>query len=546
LIKFFGLLSSGFKEGIFERVKTLRYFLIIFFGLNLFLFPLTLWADDRGNDPGEPDKVYFEATGMHSADGDTLYMSPNILPWDVNVDIKIETDNGISGVSVPFYDICYDASTMPTYLDPNKNDPDSCTPNAYTGTAIENFSIVASNLYGVTPTSSPPNFLIGAVHFTDSFGVTGVMQSYDLAHLTFTIPAGATIPGCLCLDTIPGAFQPGGGTFSMTTPGAVIYIPGFDESICCFVIAERFNTAPDLTCPTSVDGFGGDLITFQVGYDDLEDDVVTCGTCTVLSDVGCGACTMTDFPGGEAGTATFEFNSAGYTESVVQLEVCFIDEFTATACCTIDVNLIYVAGFVSIAHEDFAAVGDVVYLPIYLQNFVEFGGFKILVKWDPNVLTLHDVIRGDCIDEIDFNIGPHNPHYKFEEFMYEWLPCTEVHKRKIKVVGIGDLPDGYQGYPIAPHQEECVLFYLKFEIKNDATLKGLKLPVIFEWDVGIWDENTFSDPTGYVWFVSADSTQFPYDPTVPNYEIRKLLYFFDGGIRVNDNDFRRGVQLESW
>jgi hypothetical protein len=330
------------------------------------------------------------------------------------------TDNGISGVSVPLVDTCYDASTMPTYLDPNKNDPDSVTPNAYTGTPLGDmpFSIIALTLYGVAPTLSPPNFLIGAVHFTDSFGQTGVMASYDLAHLTFTVNG----LGCLCLQVIDGAFQPGGATFSMTTPGAVTYVPGFDEPSCCFIVAERFNNDPDLTCPSDVEGFGGDLVPVSVSFTDPDGDAVTSYDITVP----CGTVENVVFTGGVSGTLTFDWNTEGCTEETGTLEVCVTDEFGGEACCTVDWTLIYAAGFVTIGQIETAHIGEIVYVPVYLQNFVPFGGFKILNEWDPNVLTLLDVIRGDCINEIDFYLGPHNPHYKFEKFMYEWLPCTDI------------------------------------------------------------------------------------------------------------------------
>jgi hypothetical protein len=512
----------------------MKRFLVLF--LALVLTSSLAWAG-FGEDPGDPDLVFCEPASAGNLD--TLYIPPNpsLWPWDVNVDIMISTDNGISGVSVPLVDLCYDGTTMPTYLDPNKNDPDSVTPNAYTGSAIEGFSIVALNLYGVSPTLSPPNFLIGAVHFTDSFGVTGTFNDFLLAHLTFTVAN----PGCLCLDVIDGAFQPGGATFSMTTPGAVTYVPGFDEPSCCFQIAERFNNPPDLDCPTDVEGFGGDIVPVSVSFSDPDGDAVVSYTITP----DCGTIENEVFT---ATTLSFDWNTEGCTAETGIIEVCVTDEFGGEACCDINFTLIYAAGFVTIAQDDFALIGDLVYLPVYLQNFVPFGGFKILNEWDPNVLTLHDVIRGDCINEIDFYLGPHNPHYKFEKFMYEWLPCTDIHKKKIKVVGIADMPDGYQGYPIDVHQEPCVLYYLVFEVKNDATLKGFKLPVIFEWDVGIWDENTFSDPTGYIWYVSADPEQFPHDPTGPNYEIRKLMYFYNGGIRVDDTglQWRGDVNLNEY
>ena len=245
--------------------------------LGLVLIPLSVWAQD----PGFPDTVYFEAGGLHSADGETLYVSPPTFDADVEVNVMIWTDNGVSGVSLPLADTCYNVISMPTFLDPNKNDPDSTAAHAYVGTLIETFSLIGLNLYG-TLTPSPPNFLIVAVDFTDSFYTPG-----KLAHLTFTV----NDTGCICLDTIP-VFWPGGSTPSLTTPNALSYIPiiiskcfTVDVSYLTdtlFVIAYSpvdlividpigdsididFNTIPDATYDTTQDlnddGDKDDLIT---------------------------------------------------------------------------------------------------------------------------------------------------------------------------------------------------------------------------------------------------------------------------------------------
>ncbi len=193
--------------------------------LGLVLIPLSVWAQD----PGFPDTVYFEAGGLHSADGETLYVSPPTLPADVEVNVMIWTDNGVSGVSLPLADTCYNVISMPTFLDPNKNDPDSTAAHAYVGTLIETFSLIGLNLYG-TLTPSPPNFLIVAVDFTDSFYTPG-----KLAHLTFTV----NDTGCLCLDTIP-VFWPGELTPSLTTPNALSYIPIIISK--CFTVDVSYLT----------------------------------------------------------------------------------------------------------------------------------------------------------------------------------------------------------------------------------------------------------------------------------------------------------------
>jgi len=193
-----------------------RLFILIF-------LILALTSSGFSQDPNSPDTVYWEASGMHR--GDTLYVKPATFPADVSVDLMIWTDNGVSGVSLPFVDYCYDGVSMPTYLDPDKNDPEG-GPAWYTGTLVEGWSILSLKLSGVEPTPTPPNFAISAVSFTDSFYTAGL-----LAHLIFTV----NYEGCLCLDTIP-VFQPGGMIPMLTVPTAISYTPQYVSK--CFQIRE--------------------------------------------------------------------------------------------------------------------------------------------------------------------------------------------------------------------------------------------------------------------------------------------------------------------
>ncbi len=197
-----------------------------------FLIFSLISVTSNAQDPYSPDTVYFKASGSYS--DDTIFVPQTDPPWDISVDVMVRTDNGVAGVSLPLYDACYDAATMPTFLDPMKNDPDSTTPHAFTGclTDIPGWNNVL-NLYGTT-TPTPPNFLVAVVHYTDSFGAPGPMTTYQLAHLTFTVNA----LGCICLDTIP-VFWPGGLTPAITTPSATNYIPIFKFK--CFVISQSVN-----------------------------------------------------------------------------------------------------------------------------------------------------------------------------------------------------------------------------------------------------------------------------------------------------------------
>lgn len=204
--------------------------------LGLVLIPLSVWAQD----PGSPDTIYFEAGGLHSADGETLYVLAGTFPADVEVDVMVWTDNNVAGVTMPLIDECYNISTMPTYLDSMKNQwYDATFPPAGTtyyywaeGGLLENFNIINLNLYGTT-TPTPPNFLIGGVHFNGSFPPPGG----KLAHLVFTV----SDTGCLCLDTI-AAFYPGGATPSFTTTPAPHknYVPIIKDK--CFTVDVSYLT----------------------------------------------------------------------------------------------------------------------------------------------------------------------------------------------------------------------------------------------------------------------------------------------------------------
>ena len=182
-------------------------------------------------DPYESDTVYFEASGLHSADGCTLYV-PREFPADIAIDVKLKTDNLVASVIIPLIDLCYDSLSMPTYLEPLKNDPDSVELNCFTGTAVENWNIISLNLYGVGPTPTPPNFLIGAICFEYGCYIQGdsTMKPNKVAHLIFTV----NNEGCLCLDTI-SVFQPGGAMPQLLGP-IDTYVPVFKFQ--CFEIRK--------------------------------------------------------------------------------------------------------------------------------------------------------------------------------------------------------------------------------------------------------------------------------------------------------------------
>jgi len=193
--------------------------------LILVLISATLNAQ-FGNDPFEPDTVYFQAVGSYS--DDTIFVPETDPPWDITIDVMVWCDSAVSAVAAPFKDTCYHPVDMPTYLDSMKNqyyDGDTTYYLWADGGLIADWAIIHLNLYGGgTPT--PPNFLVGGVAFIKKFEAPG-----RLARLVFTV----SDLGCICLDTIP-EFDPGGASFYFTKPTATSYKPQFLSK--CFIISQ--------------------------------------------------------------------------------------------------------------------------------------------------------------------------------------------------------------------------------------------------------------------------------------------------------------------
>ena len=477
------------------------------------LFSSNAFAGDP-NDPGVPDTVYYVGAGAHS--GFDLYIPPGPGPFDVQVDCYVKTDNDVSGITWPQLDRSYVPITYPTFLDPTKN----TEALVFAGTIVSGADIKGLNLAG-TLTPTPPHFSLGAVKFSGALFTT---PGGNVGHLVFTV----TGVGTICLDTVAVFYPPPTGvSLSLVRTDAVGYVPIVRDQ--CFNVVVRPNTAPIPVCGGPYEGFVGDVIQGTFTASDAEGDPIT-----LVSVVGdCGTISNIVFNGT---SGSYDFNTAGCPEGDHFVTVTVRDEFQLEGTCQSEVALIGAAGFVTIGQiEPGVNPGDIVMLPVMWQGNVDVCGFKLLVEWDPTVMTLLGIERGTCIDDIDFWFGYHAPHYKWEKFYYEQLFSTEIHKQKVKLVGLCDIPDGYQGYPLLKNPEACALAFLKFQVKNDATLKEFKLPVRFEWDAGDCTENTFSDPTGYIWYVSADPLQFPCEPSPPNEQIIKGLYFTDGGIRVRDD-----------
>ena len=177
--------------------------------------------------------------------------------------------------------------------------------------------------------------------------------------------------------------------------------------------------------------------------------------------------------------------------------------------------------------------GGYVCLPILLENnSTPFGGFELEVEFDYTSMTFVGAEPGELIEG-------------FEKFTYRLLPCPSCGccKYKILLYGQYDMPNGAENIgepiPTTPVGEYGELVNLCFVVNNDENLRGLKIPVCWEWEgtvvndtlVEDWEcgENTFSSWSGDTLFASHLLCQF--NPDIcddPSDRVQPVLIFQEG------------------
>ena len=173
--------------------------------------------------------------------------------------------------------------------------------------------------------------------------------------------------------------------------------------------------------------------------------------------------------------------------------------------------------------------GQTKVVPIWLKTPNEIGGFEFCVEFKNTDLTVINVERGTAIGDTDAT-GKFVWHY----LTYRLNPSTVIHKYKICVVGIGELYSSYPGMCLQPDSQYVELIKIRFVLANDELLRCQQTPLVFEWDDFTCLENTFSDCSGYILYVSNDSSQFDSDscPAVDkNRQIFPCVVFEDGCVK---------------
>jgi len=298
------------------------------------------------------------------------------------------------------------------------------------------------------------------------------------------------------------ATHPTGGPISMTDPGggsaAINWTVGME--VGNFDVVREAEQAPVVVCDSYLEYFAGDLVTVNISASDAGGtDIV--GIYLDAPGLPCGS-------GGFSGINpwTFDWNTVGCTEGIYTLTFAVYDECETTFCST-DVKIVETVGFVKIGNTLTDIEGgpvdpcDIVEVPVFVKPTVAFGAFDLYIEFDPTLLYFIGVERGPDLPE------------GWEFFTYRQLPCPMCGccKYKLQLFGLYDIKDKHQGEYLDISEEYLEIATLKFKVACDEWLRGYDLNICFEFDEETCTENSFSDVSGYILYVSDNEDFFNFD-----------------------------------
>lgn len=181
-----------------------------------------------GDDPGDPDTLYFTAGPPCLSGCDTVYFPQG--GGDVTIYINIWNDEEIKGISVPLLDLNYGPPSS-AFLD-SANNNGAADPVCFIGSRVEDFDARVCNL-----AFNPPWVLYGAVAIT-----ADPLPPGDGLFATMVFAVEDT--GTICLDTL--FFPPSNTLTFVTGMEPVGFTPQF--------VSECFHLAPYLCGDANNDG----------------------------------------------------------------------------------------------------------------------------------------------------------------------------------------------------------------------------------------------------------------------------------------------------
>jgi hypothetical protein len=475
----------------------------------------------------------FAFSNLASAQGDpegtldnlTVDCNTNIYPGAPTVatfDIVFHSDNTggnkIAGFAIPLVITGTCGASI-----------DTTVANAFSGTVVSAFSILTvTKEVNADPTVSPFQMTYGAVNFTG--GVTG---TGDFAHIAITVNDTC----CFTIDTTHTALIPDP---NFITELAIGFIPGWTAGNCC--IEPYVNQNPVVNCGGPDRAvFSGGTFNHAVLANDPDDpndicDNIVSSSYQFLDSTGapfgppdtppCGTASLTGALGTPGVSQTFNWNTTGCAGGTWCVVFTYTDECGGSGADTCCYEIKTACAFVTIG-EVTADPCATVEVPVTLSNpGSDIGGFNFCIEFSNADLTVISVRRGELISAVD-NTGKFVWHY----FTYRLNPSTIIHKYKVCVVGIGQVYSSYPGMCL-PAGSDGVLFYIKFVLACNELFRCHDTHVYFEWDNWTCLENTLSDCTGNLLYVSDDTLL--YDPEIcglgEKNEIIRCVHFEDGRV----------------
>ncbi len=425
----------------------------------------------------------------------TLNIHPCIGGGTVEVDIMIATfDPQIVAVQVPLFVGGTSVPVLNTILTGQSTSPTPPGPPAFFAPSLcYTFTtrVVNELMAGGNP------LLFAAVDFGNGIAIpdTGLycQMFYDVSG-----------PGTITFDT--GYFNPA-GSLGMNDPSGprtnVVWGggAGWDPvlKVYSFDVVRTTEQAPVVNCHGPYEFFVKDIVPISITATDgggtpmagiFLKDPLPCGTGSFS---------------GTIGNWTYNWNTDGCDEGEFDLEFGVYDGCD-TVYCTAHVKLIATVGFIWIGNTLTDINGgpvdpcDIVKVPVWLKANTSFGAFNLYIEFDPTLLYFRGIEKGPGLPD------------GWEYFTYRQLPCPMCGccKYKLQILGLYDLKDKHQGVPI-PIGNDVVIAYMTFQVACDENIRGYDLNICFEFDDGICTENTFSDVSGNMLYVSDNPEFFNYD-----------------------------------
>ncbi|MDP2960469.1 MAG: hypothetical protein Q8N71_03505, partial [candidate division Zixibacteria bacterium] len=152
------------------------------------------------------------------------------------------------------------------------------------------------------------------------------------------------------------------------------------------------------------------------------------------------------------------------------------------------------------------------------------------IEFDGTLLYFKGAERGEAL-----TLKDSTGSYQWEYFTYRQLPIIDPLMYRLEILGLYDIKNTHKGIPLQPDVNFVELAKIKFQIACDNNLCGTQIPVNFFWNPKSCTENSLSDQTGTILYVSNDTSQFNFndcDTSIITFKIIPSVDFENGEVEI--------------